>query len=139
MSTNNNSLPAEDPQAVQADSQLREIFASLPDTGSELDLTRRVLARIQSRKKQGRKIIIRSAAAASLLLLLATFWFLISGDRDPQRVKKDPPAVQSVNEVELFAFAYQGFSSPVVQLDELETESQAWLSYLDSLAATEEK
>jgi hypothetical protein len=161
MTTNNpendRSTP-DHPAATQDDAQLRELFSSLPVSSLEADLDQRVMVRVRRRK-----VTVRAAWAASLIVLLATGWQLsdrylgnghvtdgdvTKGDRDLPRpshvvgvqptVDSDPSPLELTDEVELFLIAYQGISSPVSKLETLESEPQALLSYLSSLAASME-
>jgi len=89
-----------------------------------------------------------------VIVLLATGWHLSTGQlgigdgdspQPPQVASVQPPndsdqpPVDLIDEVELFATAYQGLSSPVSQLETLENERQVLLNYLISLEVSMEK
>jgi hypothetical protein len=147
MTTNNSDnhrSPPEDSVATQADAQLRVLFSSLPAAESKVRFESRVLAKLRRRRNT-----IRATCAASLIVLLTIGWQL-SDDRtnpqQPERVANNrpssdivEPAGETIDEFELFAMAFQGLSSPVVQLDTHADESQALLNCLGSLAETLEK
>lgn len=144
MPSDNHNPPREDSVASQADTRIRELLSSLPVSTAGADYERRVLTKIHRRK-----ITIRSTFAASLIVLLVAGWVISRGDQTPQRPgfamndrsPVDSPELPSVslNDVELFSSAFQGLPSPVVQLDAIENEAQAWLSYLSLLEETMEK
>ena len=125
--------------AAKDDARLREVLLSLPVMVTEANLEHRVLAKVHRRR-----LAIRTTYAVSLIMLLTSGWFVLTGDRDPQQseiVVKDAPPTDSINsteELELFASAYQGLASPVAQLETLENESQALLSYLSAIETAKE-
>lgn len=134
------SSTSDGPLAAEDDARLREVLLSLPVSATRAKLEYRVLAKVRRRRR-----VIRTTCTASLIMLLTAGWFLLTSDRDPRQSKivvKDPPSrdsINSVEEFELFASAYQGLASPVIQLETLENESQALLSYLSALEAVKEK
>jgi hypothetical protein len=135
-SDNHGSLP-KGSVATQADAQLRVLFSSLPASESKVSFESQVLAKLRRRKNT-----IRATCAASLIVLLSIGWHLSSDGTNPQqrtRVANNQPAGETIDEFELFATAFQGLASPVVQLDAHENESQALLNCLGSLAETLEK
>jgi hypothetical protein len=147
MNTNrsdNHGSPPEDSVATQADAQLRDLFSSLPASKSTVDFNQRVLLKLHRRK-----ITIRATCAASLIVLLTVGWQLSSDGTNPQqptRVANNKtsgdvvePGGETIVEFELFATAYRGLASPVVQLDTHANESQALLNCLGSLEETLEK
>ena len=135
----NRPAPPEDPVAIQADARLRELLSSLPVSATEVSCEHRVLAKVHRRQ-----MATRATYGASLIVLLTAGWLMLTHGRDSQHpilVGKDhspADALDSMDEVELFAVAYHGLSSPVAQLD-LEDVPRAWLRYLSSPEATMEK
>ncbi len=134
--------------ATPDDVQLRELFSSLPVSSLAADFDQRVLTRVHRRK-----ITIRATWAVSLIVLLSAGWYFrdgypsnVGGDSlQPSHVVGIQPAGDSdqatlelTDEVERFLIAYQGISSPVLELETLENQSQALLNYLSSLEASME-
>jgi hypothetical protein len=135
MPAENQNARLEDSATTQADARIRELLSTLPSPTGEARFEHRVLAKVHRRR-----IVIRSTCAASLIISLAV-WFLISGINNPQQPAlahadlSPAGSLDSLQDSELFAAAYQGFSSPVVQLEMLESEPQALLTLLVSLEA----
>ena len=149
MPSNDHVSPPKDAIANQADARIRELLSSLPVSAADADFEHRVLAKIRRRR-----LAVRSTCAASLIVFLVAAWVISTGDKNPRQpafAVKDRSPVNSanlpgaslngasLNEVELFAAAYQGLASPVVQLEAHENELQALWWYLSSPEAKMEK
>ena len=126
--------------ASAADARVRELLSSLPVSPNRIDVESRVSAKIRRRRSLG----LVAVGTASLIVLLAGILYQGFG-RGPQQgefVAQDPNPENpgdTIGELELFAVAYHGFSSPVMELDAIESEFQAWFTCLNSLEEATER
>ncbi|MFP6677568.1 MAG: hypothetical protein VB878_20955 [Pirellulaceae bacterium] len=130
----------EDLAATETDSRVRELLLSLPRSATQFDFESRVSAKI-CRRKNVRRVVI---GVGSLMILLSGFLYnsYRKVPRQPEFVVQDNTTELSADprgEFELFAVAYHGLSSPVIELDTLDRESQAWFTFVSSLDETTER
>ena len=121
------------------DERIRQLLSQMPATINQSDIAGRVVSKIHRRR-----LARRCLTASTIICAVAgTFW--ISQDRwnrkQPQIVRHHVTSDDLANasiELEQLATAFGDLPSPVVDLQMLEGEPEAWMTYLTSLDSNAE-